>query len=78
MKPYAGTRLLFSYYVIVRQNLAKDGNKSILVVDQVSRVTSNGQTGIWGDREIRTRHTVQVEKKEQSWGVTDFIDPAML
>jgi hypothetical protein len=76
-KRYHGARVLFNYYEVVSQNLARDGKSANLIVEQVSRVASNGQAGIWGDREIRIRHTVKLEKKNQLWKVTDFIDPAM-
>jgi hypothetical protein len=74
---YAGSRVLFTYFEVVRQNMARDGKSSSLVVDQVSRVASNGQTGFWGDREIRVRHTVQLEQKNQHWKVSNFSDPVM-
>lgn len=77
MKPYRGTRVLFTYYDVVRQTMSRDGKASTLVVDQVSRVASGGQTGFWGDREIRVRHTAQLEKEGQLWRVTSFTDSAM-
>lgn len=77
MERYDGARVLFNYYEVVSQDLAGDGKSANLVVEQVSRVASSGQTGIWGDREIRVRHTVKLEQKNHSWKVVSFIDPAM-
>lgn len=77
-KFFHGARVLLTYYDVVSQNVARDGNSSTLIVDQVSRVGSRGQVGFWGDGEIRIRHTVQLEKKDHTWRVTSFIDPAML
>lgn len=77
MKAYEGGRVLFTYFEVARQNLTKGGKASTLVVEQVSRVTSGGHTGVWGDREIRVRHTVELEQKNYAWKVTSFIDPAM-
>jgi hypothetical protein len=74
---FDGTRVLFTYFEVVRHRPARDGKSSSLVVDQVSRVTSSGKTGIWGDGEIRIRHTVQLEQKNQHWTVSEFIDPVM-
>ncbi|PXA04659.1 hypothetical protein DDZ13_05665 [Coraliomargarita sinensis] len=76
-KVYQGARVLFTYFEVISQKLARDGKSSSLVVEQVSRVSSGGQTGIWGDREIRVRHTAQLEKENHTWKVAGFIDPAM-
>lgn len=77
MNAYKGSRVLFTYFEVVSQNLARDGKSSSLVVDQVSRVSSSGQTGIWGDREIRVRHSVELAQENQVWKVSGFVDPAM-
>lgn len=77
MKLYGGGRVLFTYYEVIKQDLARDGKKSSLVVEQVSRIASHGQTGIWGDREIRVRHSVELEQENHLWKVSNFIDPAM-
>lgn len=77
MEAYKGARVLLTYYEVIAQNLAKDGKTSSLVVEQVSRVASQGQTGIWGDGEIRVRHRVELERENQIWKVSGFIDPAM-
>ena len=77
MKAYEGARVLLTYYEVVSQNLARDGKTSSLVVDQVSRIASGGQTGIWGDREIRVRHSVELAQENQIWKVSGFTDPAM-
>lgn len=77
MKTYEGSRILLTYYEVVSQNMARDGKSSSLVVEQVCRVGSHGQTGIWGDQEIRVRHSVQLEQDNYRWKVSSFIDPAM-
>lgn len=77
MKLYNGGRILFTYFDVVSQNVAKNGSLSRLVVDQISRVSSSGQPGFWGDREIRVRHTVELERADYLWIVTRFVDPAM-
>jgi len=77
MKVYEGARVLFNYYEVISQNVARDGKSSSLVVEQVSRVGSQGQTGLWGDREIRVRHSVKLVKENQLWKVSAFIDPSM-
>jgi len=76
-KIYGGSRILFTYFEVVRQNVARDGKSSSLIVEQVSRVASSGQTGIWGDREIRVRHSVQLKQENYLWKVSEFSDPAM-
>jgi len=77
MQAYEGSRVLLTYFEVISQRMAKDGKSSSLVVEQVSRVGSRGQTGIWGDREIRVRHTVELEQENHLWKVSGFIDPAM-
>lgn len=77
LKAYRGGRVLFTYYEVISQNQSSDGKTSSLVADQVSRVASNGQTGIWGDAEIRIRHRVELAQENQIWKVSSFTDPAM-
>lgn len=69
---YNGVRILLTYYKVLSQNLTPDGNSSILVVEQISRVDSAGQPGFWGDREIRMRHTAKLEYENYRWRVTHF------
>lgn len=76
-KLYNGARVLFTYFEVYSQHLSKDGKSSTLIVEQVSRVGSHGQVGVWGDGEIRIRHTVELEQHNHLWKVTRFIDPAM-
>lgn len=77
MKRYQGMRVLLTYYEVLKQNKSREGKTSTLVVEQVSRVSSDGSTGLWGDGEIRVRHTVRLEQENYRWKVTEFTDPAM-
>ena len=74
---YNGARVLFTYFEVVSQSVSGGGESSSLIVEQVSRVGSKGQVGVWGDGEIRIRHTVELEKENHLWKVTRFFDPAM-
>lgn len=77
MKSYQGYRILFSYYKVINRVRASDGKSATIVVDQVSRLSPEGHAGIWGERELRVRHRVQLEQTGYSWRVTDFVDPVM-
>ncbi|MFU8847984.1 MAG: hypothetical protein ACNA77_04620 [Opitutales bacterium] len=77
IKLYQGSRILFSYYKVINRVRASDGKSATLIVEQVSRLSPEGHTGVWGDREVRVRHRVKLEQTGLSWRVTDFIDPVM-
>ena len=70
MSRFEGGRVLFTYFNVISDHTSNSGETSNLTVEQVSRVASGGNTGIWGDRAVRVVHRVALEqKKNQQWKI---------
>ncbi|CAA6679589.1 MULTISPECIES: hypothetical protein [unclassified Lentimonas] len=74
---FHGSDILMTYYNVKSRKVSADQNSVSLVVEQVSRVNPPGFDTLWGEKEVRLKHAVQLVKRDQDWIIKSFDDPAI-
>lgn len=74
---YRDLRIRFTYFDVKSQFLSNEGNRSELIVEQITRVSRPGHRFFWGNGEIRTGQKSVLERRNGIWRVVAFDDPAM-
>lgn len=70
------SKILLTYYKIKSRSVSFDEKTVYLSVEQVSRVNPPGYDTLWGENEVRIKHEVRLEQKDNHWVVASFEDPA--
>ncbi len=69
--------ILMTYYNVKSRKVSADEKSVSLVVEQVSRVNPPGYDTLWGEDEVRLKHSVQLVKEDNNWMIKSFDDPAI-
>ncbi|MEM1223993.1 MAG: hypothetical protein AAGH40_14680 [Verrucomicrobiota bacterium] len=72
---FKGYDIVFTYYAIKSINVDESGTSASVFAEQVSRVNPDHVNTLWGEEEIRIRHSVRLVRKNDVWLVTSFSDP---
>ena len=76
-KLFYGSDILMTYYKVKSRKMSADEKSVSLVVEQVSRVNPPGYDTLWGENEVRLKHSVQLVKADNHWVVETFDDPVI-
>jgi hypothetical protein len=74
---FYGADILMTYYKVKSRKISADEKTVSLVVEQVSRVNPPGYDTLWGEEEVRLKHSVQLVKEDKDWVIENFDDPAI-
>ena len=74
---FYGSEVLMTYYNVKSRKVSADEKNVSLVVEQVSRVNPPGYDTLWGEQEVRLKHSVHLVKEDNDWVIQSFDDPAI-